>query len=141
LITVPIGPHIPQEDIKEQYPKFCWLMLIFFKPWQQITDLQITDLHTEGQSQPNTCESFMRTCSSNFMNIINNTQLLHEYKDSHNNHFKQQCTRNQSLRLLQDMMRSSYGNNTFCENEQEEILEHINSIENCDIEISKTHKC
>ena len=61
FVTVPIGPHIPRRDKKNQYPKFCRLMLIFFKPWQDVADLR-----EDGQSWPNVFCEFMRQCPSEF---------------------------------------------------------------------------
>lgn len=40
LIPVPIGPGIPRRDKPELRARYCRLMLIFFKPWRQASDLR-----------------------------------------------------------------------------------------------------
>jgi hypothetical protein len=40
LIPVPIGPGIPRRDKPDMRARYCRLMLIFFKPWRQASDLR-----------------------------------------------------------------------------------------------------
>jgi hypothetical protein len=84
-VTIPIGPHIPHHDKKKQYPKFCRLMLMFFKPWHEASDL-----HLHGLSWDDAFSIFMADCPSEFKDIIKNMQILHECKDSRDDHFKNQ---------------------------------------------------
>ena len=67
-------------------------MLIFFKPWQDVTDLQV-----HRQSWTDAFSIFMENCPSDFKDIVDNMQVLHECKDNHDDHFKNQQSRNYSL--------------------------------------------
>ncbi|KAF8225143.1 hypothetical protein L208DRAFT_1307634, partial [Tricholoma matsutake] len=85
-VVVPIGPGIPRRDRNECFESYCRLMLMLFKPWQTAMDLR------EGYCKwSNTFTAFMETLPHNhcIQNIINHMQILHECKDSHDEHFTQ----------------------------------------------------
>ncbi|KAF8224128.1 hypothetical protein L208DRAFT_1085326, partial [Tricholoma matsutake] len=73
----------------ETYARYCRLMLILFKPWRTAFDLR-----TPQESWETAFENFNTStlCSEEFKQTMNNMQLLHECKDSHNDHFHERCT-------------------------------------------------
>ncbi|KAJ7892948.1 hypothetical protein B0H13DRAFT_1625388, partial [Mycena leptocephala] len=77
LIPVPIGPGIPRRDKPDVYPRYCRLMLIFFKPWRHARDLR-----AEGQSWEDAFNSFTLECSASIRYKMDNMQILHECRDS-----------------------------------------------------------
>lgn len=83
FIPVPIGPAIPRRDRVALYPKYCRLMLILFKPWRAVTDLK-----SNHQQWTNAFEAFRTYCTPECAVIIDNMQVLHECKDSHDDHIK-----------------------------------------------------
>ncbi|KAJ7831773.1 hypothetical protein B0H14DRAFT_2364991, partial [Mycena olivaceomarginata] len=82
LIPVPIGPGIPRRDKPEVYARCCRLMLIFFKPWRHAKDLR-----TVGQSWEDAFRSFERSRSPSVKYKMENIQILHECRDSRDDHF------------------------------------------------------
>ncbi|KZV89334.1 hypothetical protein EXIGLDRAFT_574920, partial [Exidia glandulosa HHB12029] len=80
-IPVPIGPAIPRRDSPEIYPRYCRLMLILFKPWRSAKDLR-----TSGQSWPDAFEQFKAQCLRAHVRVMDNMQILHECKDSRDDH-------------------------------------------------------
>ncbi|KAJ7611289.1 hypothetical protein FB45DRAFT_687441, partial [Roridomyces roridus] len=82
LVPVPMGPGIPRRDRAELYPRYCRLMLIFFKPWRHSKDLRQPD-----QSWEDTFNDFAETCSHTVQRRMDNMQILHECRDSRDDHF------------------------------------------------------
>ncbi|KAJ7804472.1 hypothetical protein B0H14DRAFT_2383697, partial [Mycena olivaceomarginata] len=93
------GPGIPRRDKSDVYPRYCQLMLIFFKPWRHAKDLR-----KEGQSWEDAFQSFALNCSASIRCKMDNMQILHECRDSRDNHFAERwyipcqttCQRNQA---------------------------------------------
>ncbi|KAF6744733.1 hypothetical protein DFP72DRAFT_825280, partial [Ephemerocybe angulata] len=82
-IPVPIGPAIPRRDttdpaVNERYSR---LMLILFKPWRNVADLR-----TQGQSWIEAFDEFVKTCDPFSKSRMDNMQVLHECKDSRDDH-------------------------------------------------------
>ncbi|KAJ7917817.1 hypothetical protein B0H13DRAFT_1608051, partial [Mycena leptocephala] len=82
LVPVPIGPGIPRRDKEHLREKYCRLMLIFFKPWRHAYDLKQT--HSSWEHAFN---EFKRTCSQSVLSKMENMQILHEGRDSRDDHF------------------------------------------------------
>ena len=82
FVPVPIGPSIPQCDHEAVREWYCRLMLIFFKPWRHAQDLR-----SENETWSDAFEIFLTNCLPETAKIIENMQLLHECKDSHDDHF------------------------------------------------------
>jgi len=57
-------------------------MLICFKPWQSVADLK-----QKNKSWVEAFEIFHRTSSPTITHILDNMQILHECKDSRDDHF------------------------------------------------------
>ncbi|KAJ3836598.1 hypothetical protein F5878DRAFT_504973, partial [Lentinula raphanica] len=83
-MPVPIGPSIPRRDRPELYERYARLMLILFKPWRSYKDLR-----EPLQSWSDAFNIFLQTCSGPVIECMNNMQLLHECKDSRDDHFQQ----------------------------------------------------
>ncbi|PBK83778.1 hypothetical protein ARMGADRAFT_868334, partial [Armillaria gallica] len=71
------GPGIPCPDRKDIYPRYCWLMLILFKPWALACDLR-----EEDQTWEDAFKQFANMASPSILKILDNMQILHECKDS-----------------------------------------------------------
>ncbi|KAJ7194624.1 hypothetical protein C8J57DRAFT_1108526 [Mycena rebaudengoi] len=82
LVPVPIGPGIPRRDKEHLRPKYCRLMLIFFKPWRHAQDLKGPHLSWEQAF-----DEFIAACPQSVLSKMNNIQILHECRDSRDDHF------------------------------------------------------
>jgi hypothetical protein len=84
-IPVLIG-SVPRQYQPETYARYCHLMLILFRPWQTAFDLR-----RPQESWETVFDDFKSStlCSDEFKQTMNNMQLLHECKDSHNDHFRE----------------------------------------------------
>ncbi|KAJ7475563.1 hypothetical protein B0H11DRAFT_2427227, partial [Mycena galericulata] len=82
FVPVPIGPGIPRRDKKDLRARYCRLMLIFFKPWCHAADLR--GHHTSWETA---FEEFVRTCAPAVTEKMENMQILHECRDSRDDHF------------------------------------------------------
>ncbi|KAJ7845326.1 hypothetical protein B0H13DRAFT_1449848, partial [Mycena leptocephala] len=71
------GSGIPRRDKPELRARYCRLMLIFFKPWRQASDLR-----GEFQSWEAAFEAFVQTCTRDVLYRMENMQILHECWDS-----------------------------------------------------------
>ncbi|KIO16179.1 hypothetical protein M407DRAFT_53501, partial [Tulasnella calospora MUT 4182] len=81
-IPVPVGPSsLPQRDREDVFERYCRLMLLLFKPWRNASHLC-----KRGQSWSNAFLEFKSKCDGRVLNILNNMQLLHECRDSRNDH-------------------------------------------------------
>ncbi|KAF8240947.1 hypothetical protein L208DRAFT_1230849, partial [Tricholoma matsutake] len=83
FVVVPSGPAIPRCDRPHAYARYCHLMLVLFKPWQEASDLrdgaaswsEAFDLFVTSQGP----EDYV-------VHVMNNMQILHECRDSRNDH-------------------------------------------------------
>ncbi|KAJ7768744.1 hypothetical protein B0H14DRAFT_2402635 [Mycena olivaceomarginata] len=82
FVPVPIGPGIPRRDKSDVYARYCRLMLIFFKPWRHAKDLR-----KPGQSWTDAFNLFKQNCSLSVIYKMDNMQILHECRDSRDDHF------------------------------------------------------
>ncbi|KZV97593.1 hypothetical protein EXIGLDRAFT_579934, partial [Exidia glandulosa HHB12029] len=80
-IPVPIGPALPRRDSPPSFQRYARLMLILFKPWRSAADLR-----ARGQSWEHAFEEFKAHCRPEYTKIMDNMQLLHECKDSRDDH-------------------------------------------------------
>ena len=128
FVPVPIGPSIPRRDREAVREQYCRLMLIFFKPWRHARDLR-----SENESWSDAFEIFLRSCSPETAKIIENMQLLHECKDSHDDHFanRRSGMRNRSNQNFNGQSHSRISEDDFGgDNDLEDlILEHLVSIQ------------
>ncbi|KAJ3965944.1 hypothetical protein EV361DRAFT_809857, partial [Lentinula raphanica] len=84
VVPICIGPSIPRRDRPEVYERYSRLMLILFKPWRKIEDLrESSELWSEAFAKFKAC------CDTSVVKFMDNMQLLHECKDSRDDHFQQ----------------------------------------------------
>ncbi|KAH7869053.1 uncharacterized protein C8R40DRAFT_1060569, partial [Lentinula edodes] len=76
-VPVPIGPAIPRRDRENDWPRYCRLMLMFFKPWRNAVDLR-----ERHESWADAFAIFNQNCPDNVKKMMNNMQILHECRDS-----------------------------------------------------------
>ncbi|KAF6748784.1 hypothetical protein DFP72DRAFT_819845, partial [Ephemerocybe angulata] len=81
-VPVPAGPTIPRRDRDEDLRTHSQLMLIFFKPWYTVNDLLVSHSSWELAFQ----EWCTTTASPDSLRRIRNMQLLHECRDSRDDH-------------------------------------------------------
>lgn len=84
LVPVPIGPGIPRRGRPDTNERYCRLMLILFKPWRCLADLK-----SSSSTWDRSFHDFLQKCPDRYHVIMNNMQLLHECKDSRDDHFAQ----------------------------------------------------
>lgn len=123
MVPVPIGPSIPRRDCQELYHRYCRLMLILFKPWRSVVDLRIP-----GQSWIDAFTMFQSSISSAHAHVIENMQILHECKDSRDDHFRSRThriphvsTSSSSVSMEDDPNSQSM--------DVDEMLEHLQSLD------------
>ncbi|KAK0184662.1 hypothetical protein F5146DRAFT_938369 [Armillaria mellea] len=83
-IPTPSGVNIPRRDHQDVYAQYCRVMLLLFKPWSHATDLR-----ADGQSWINVFQEFCEVCGPHIISIMDNMQILHECRDSRDDHFAQ----------------------------------------------------
>lgn len=83
LIPMPWGEALPRRDRPALYERYCHLMLIFFKPWKHGSDLRVC-----GKSWADTLSEFCLV-HPEWVPWMNNMQLLHECRDSRDDHFEE----------------------------------------------------
>ncbi|KAJ7061433.1 hypothetical protein C8F01DRAFT_930631, partial [Mycena amicta] len=81
VVPVPSGPGLPRRDREETVVRFKRLMLILFKPWRSAKDLKQPD-----ESWLSAYEKFLNDCPVEFVRKMDNMQVLHECKDSRDDH-------------------------------------------------------
>jgi hypothetical protein len=134
FIPVPMGASLPRRDRPDVYEWYCWLMLIFFKSWRKPEDLR-----EHGQSWSDAFNSFVGDqCSNEVKSKLDNMQILHECKDSRDDHFLQ---RQKERRLYTKRMKSASNPKTVnrptnddfgvAEDDAHAILDHLESIQGC----------
>ena len=127
LVTVPIGPGIPRRDKPELYARHCRLMLILFKPWRDARDLR-----SEGQSWEDAFKTFLLSCSEEVKFKMDNMQILHECRDSRDDHFAEKRYLNR--KAVNDVRRHQRINGEDIDDflgedvNEEMILDHLEEI-------------
>ncbi|KAJ7024141.1 hypothetical protein C8F04DRAFT_873992, partial [Mycena alexandri] len=71
------GPALPKRSNLALVEKHARLMLILFKPWRHASDLRRV-----GQTWSQAYNEFLPECPPEFIDRIENMQLVHECKDS-----------------------------------------------------------
>jgi hypothetical protein len=118
---------MPRRDQEFVYPKYCHLMLILFKPWRSVSDLK-----QKEQSWTDSFEKFRCTCDEKIISILNNMQILHECKDSLDDHFANRWLRHKLTGISTEI--SSYNcdfnvDDMFADDNNEDILTHLQSMD------------
>ncbi|KAK0440299.1 hypothetical protein EV421DRAFT_1712545, partial [Armillaria borealis] len=80
VVPVPWGESLPRQDRVAIYPRYCRLMLVFFKPWKSAHDLCVP-----GKTWSEILSDFHKA-NPDFARRMDNMQLLHECRDSRDDH-------------------------------------------------------
>lgn len=135
LIMVPVGLSIPRRDRPDQLEQYKRLMLVLFKPWTNLKDLK-----EEYSSWDEAFESFIVDCPQELKDIMDNMQLMHECKDSRDDHFAERLKKRQAQRRTDSGGTGAYCDNLATDNVTEDILTHIQDVDLCFSEkIANTH--
>lgn len=128
-VPVPIGPSLPRRDRQDIKEKYCRLMLILFKPWRRALDLRNT-----GQSWSDAFDDFARSCSTDILAVMDNMQILHECKDSRDDHFsgRRIRPRHRSNRLPRHVEGGHDAEDGFGSGEEDEglLMSHFEAMDN-----------
>lgn len=123
VVPVPIGPSIPRRDQPEIYERYCRLMLILFKPWRSPADLRAGD-----NCWSVSFEEFLGTMSVEHRNVIENMQVLHECRDSRDDHMQTRSRQREKGRArVFDGDRTA--GNEMEDFDMSEVLEHLAEIQ------------
>lgn len=127
-VPVPIGPSLPRRDRPEVWERYCRLMLILFKPWTVVNDLREPFIMWSDAF-----EAFIKDCSDNTLFIMKNMQILHECKDSRDDHFanRRQRSSNRSNRVCGEVLERTTitDDNIDYELNEDDIFRHMTSID------------
>lgn len=125
-VPVLVG-SVPRRDQHEMYPRYCQLMLILFMPWQTVFDLRMPE-----ELWSFAFDKFKSTLQRHeFEQIMDNVQLLHECKDSRNDHFGE-CPHH-PFQLAPEITAQDVASldDAIEDIDDVEILQHLESIEDC----------
>ncbi|KAF8218543.1 hypothetical protein L208DRAFT_1350396 [Tricholoma matsutake] len=127
-VPVLVG-SILRHDQDVVYPKYCGLMLILFKPWCTVDDLQ-----DFKQFWPDAFTNFRQSedCTTDVVKILDIMQFLHESKDSHNDHFSQRHVHNCSYEVAPEVIGDTcHAADDFLSDkiDKSSMLEHLEAIE------------
>src|ERR1700722_15425522 len=127
-VPVTIGPGLPRRDRDDSYPRFCRLMLIFFKPWRQASDLR-----SDSQSWQDAYIEFLNTCSPEYIAKMNNMQLLHECRDSRDDHFAQRMNKahNDTQPSRSKNATQIHDDFAYADCTENDILSHLLEVDDC----------
>lgn len=124
-VPVPLGASIPRRDHEEVYSRYCRLMLLLFVPWNLAQDLRKV-----GQSWCDAFVEFRTSAPTSILKVMDNMQILHECRDSRDDHFANRCIRVPGNQFLGFGGGSSYDDDFDSdENTDEAILHHLQSLD------------
>lgn len=112
---VPIGPSIPRRDRPELQERYSRLMLILFKPWKDPRELK-----ADEEDWISAFRRFQVDCAPRVSRIMENMQLLHECKDSRDDHF---TNRRNRFKDRDDNVATMWHRNTDVTDEDHELVE------------------
>lgn len=130
LIPVPIGQSMPRRDRPDVQERYSRLMLILFKPWRTASDLRKDDKLTWQEA----FSDYSAGCPDYIREIMDNMQILHECRDSRDDHFTGRRIRpkNRCNRVPQNMDNHEYDDDGIYAEEEDErsiVLRHIEEVE------------
>ena len=127
-ILVPIGPRLPRRDREDEYPRYCRLMLLLFEPWRTCSDL-----HRNFPSWTTAFEAFLTRARSEDMSVMDNMQLMHECRDSRDDHMRDREKRRRLLRdhlsRMQEANVAGVEESIVTAKDEADILEHLQNME------------
>ncbi|KAJ3009702.1 hypothetical protein NUW54_g2705 [Trametes sanguinea] len=128
-IPVPIGPRLPRQDRENERARYSRLMTALFVPWRDVHDLKRSD-----EDWISALQRHKSGFSPEVLAILENMQLVHECKDSRDDHMRD---REKRRHLRQKKGRSDGAEERQYADEdelgidcsQEEILTHLQSVD------------
>ena len=124
IVPVPIGPSIPRRDQPDVYERYCRLMLILFKPWRLPVDLR-----EPGEGWSNAFAEFARTADAKHKQVIDNMQILHECRDSRDDHMQTRARGREKAGYGRAIDDNWQGENEIEDIDMGEVLEHLSEID------------
>lgn len=126
MVPVPLGPSIPRCDCDVTKERHARLMLVFFKPWSVIPDLK-----PMAMSWLDAYSDFTQSCHPRLLKLIDNMQLLHECRDSRDDHFsKRNVQRRAHARLAEgDQNHNRPADHHSMDMDESKILAHLEQID------------
>jgi len=128
-VTTTIGPSIVRRDQPENMDRFHRLMLMFFKPWTVPQDLK--------GNHANYATAFQHHFpgGSRWYKIMDNMQILHECRDSRDDHFESRSRARQTHVADETARARGVEGDDFGQGISEdislEILDHLHSLDEC----------
>ncbi len=126
-VPVPIAStSIPRRDCDDTQTRYCWLMLILFKPWSSGVDIR-----ERGQLWIDVFENYAENFSTIHLKVMENIQRLHECKDSKDDHFANRRSRASQLDIVSpEVIAASSSNDpdnieNFNDEDELDALNHI----------------
>ena len=123
VVPVPIGPALPRRDQPEARARYCRLMLILFKPWRVLSDLR-----RAGESWEDAFNVLSSTMDAGHVRVVDNMQILHECRDSRNDHMQTRFRERSKNNLVYRSGERGSGNDVD-EVDMSEVLEHLEDID------------
>ena len=123
VVPIPIGPAMPRRDQPEARTRYCRLMVILFKPWRALSDLRDV-----SESWETVFDEFSPMVDSLHQQIMNNMQVMHECRDSRNEHM-QTRTRERSKGNTGREAEDGAPGNDLEEIDMSEVLDHLEDID------------
>ena len=123
VVPVPIGPALPRRDQTDVRARYCRLMLILFKPWRTVADLRALPVSWETSF-----DVFVQTINEHHKQVLDNMQILHECRDSRNNHM-QTRSRLRSTGSIDESMGNAPPGNEVEDVDMTDVLEHLQDID------------
>ena len=123
VVPVPIGPALPRRDVVESRARYCRLILILFKPWRTVHDLR-----NDAVPWDSVFASFSAQMEATHLKVIDNMQVLHECRDSRNDHM-QTRVRERAKPNRRSRDEDSAPSNELEDLDMTEVLEHLEDID------------
>ena len=122
VVPVPIGPALPrhEEDTRARYSR---LMLMLFKPWRVVSDLR--DAPSAWETVLGT---YLHGMNRSHRKIMENMQVLHECKDSRDDHM-QTRTRHRAKGHGESVFGRESEEEGIEDVDMSEVLEHLEDID------------
>ena len=126
LVPVPLGHSLPRRDRNESAERHAHLMLILLKPWSDVSSLKPVNT-----SWMEAYQSFTASCDARILQLINNMQILHECKDSRDDHFAKRSSerRSEARRAERDTVNARGGREIVNGLDETDVLAHLKDID------------
>lgn len=129
-VNVPTGMGIPRRDKAYSRARHARLMLLLFRPWHRVSDIK-----EDNRSWVDTYDEFYSGLAKGdyVKTVIDNMQVLHECKDSRDDHFNNRRNHRRNF-ISQDLMgmgRAVVNDDLGNEVDDIDLLTHLNMVDSC----------